>query len=126
VKSCTPPQDADALYTCLEVLEHLEDDLALIYSFPSGARLVFSVPSYDNEAYVRFFPQPLAAFERYSDAVELASWERVSMGPGGRHINLFVGHVGGDRPRPPADPSSVGERSSRRGGRAPGRGRGRA
>lgn len=88
------PQEPDSLYTCLEVLEHLEDDLGLIRQLPDGARLLFTVPSFDAEAHVRFFPHTATAFERYGQAVAVSRWERVGHGKK-THINLFLGTVRG-------------------------------
>ena len=40
---------------CLETLEHLQDDLAVIEKIKPGAYVIFSVPNFDYESHVRHF-----------------------------------------------------------------------
>ena len=56
--------DPDALI-CTEVLEHIEDDLALLSSYPSGKFLVLSVPNFDSFAHVRYFLNRKDVIGRY-------------------------------------------------------------
>jgi 2-polyprenyl-3-methyl-5-hydroxy-6-metoxy-1,4-benzoquinol methylase len=43
-------------YVCLEVLEHIKDDLSIIKKIPKGSNFVFSVPSLSSTpAHVRYF-----------------------------------------------------------------------
>jgi len=55
----------DAL-VCTEVLEHIEDDLAVVSNFKPGVRCLLSVPSYPSEGHVRHFADVRAVTERYS------------------------------------------------------------
>jgi glycosyltransferase involved in cell wall biosynthesis len=41
-------------YICTEVLEHL-DDFKVIGNIPSGKKVIFSVPSFDDESHIRTF-----------------------------------------------------------------------
>lgn len=75
LRTCDIP-DAD-VYVCLEVLEHLEDDLGLLKRIPPGRAVVFSVPSYNSEAHLRTFPRPGDALERYDLIIGTASWQRI-------------------------------------------------
>lgn len=52
---------------CTEVLEHLEDDLALIGQIPPGVRCVLTVPCYDDPAHLRWFPELEDIHERYGE-----------------------------------------------------------
>lgn len=61
-------------YVCLEVLEHLDDDVALMARVPGGHRLIFSVPNYGSATHVRRFPSPAAVWERYGGLVEFRRW----------------------------------------------------
>ncbi len=53
------------LILMLELLEHLENDVALLSRIPAGRSVVFSVPDSDAVAHVRFFPTEEAVSERY-------------------------------------------------------------
>ena len=54
------------LFLCLEVLEHIEEDLKLIKAIPSGKSLIFSVPNFDSFGHMRFFQSSSAVSDRYS------------------------------------------------------------
>ena len=54
------------LVVALELLEHLENDLALLNKIPVGKKVMFSVPNSDAFAHVRFFPNEEAVTDRYS------------------------------------------------------------
>jgi trans-aconitate methyltransferase len=69
--------DRHATYLLLEVLEHLDDDLAVLADLPAGARVIVSVPSTDSEAHVRHFPGVGDALTRYDDVVDIETWQRV-------------------------------------------------
>jgi 2-polyprenyl-3-methyl-5-hydroxy-6-metoxy-1,4-benzoquinol methylase len=55
----------------LEVLEHVQDDLGLLANLRPGTVLFFSLPTFDDEAHVRFFPQPRQVVDRYQSRVDL-------------------------------------------------------
>lgn len=71
-----------ATYTCLEVLEHLEDDLALVRRVPTGHQFVFSVPNYLSASHVRCFPTLADVFGRYGPLLALTRWSLVDFGGG--------------------------------------------
>jgi hypothetical protein len=50
---------------CTEVLEHIEDDLRVIGTFPSGKICVCSVPSFPYKSHVRFFGDACEVKNRY-------------------------------------------------------------
>ena len=50
---------------CSEVLEHVEDDLAIVCRFKPGVRCLCSVPSYWSKAHVRVFKDHQAVIDRY-------------------------------------------------------------
>ncbi len=54
------------LVVALEVLEHLEDDLAVLGRIPAGKDVIFSVPNFDSFGHVRFFPTVASVDERYA------------------------------------------------------------
>lgn len=80
--------DGATVFTCLEVLEHLEDDLDLVGRVPGGHRLIFSVPSYPSESHVRVFRHVGDVFARYERLVDVTAWRALDMGPVGRRIHL--------------------------------------
>lgn len=57
-------------YVCLEVLEHINNDLEVVESIPHGADFVFSVPSRDNAYHVRYFESFDEIQNRYGDYLE--------------------------------------------------------
>lgn len=59
-------ENAADVYILLEVLEHIEQDLELLGSMPSGASIVFSVPNFDSFGHVRFFLDKEEVFDRYA------------------------------------------------------------
>ena len=46
---------SNGLYVCMDVLEHLQDDLAFIRQIPSGSDVLLTLPTYDSDAHVRWF-----------------------------------------------------------------------
>lgn len=54
-----------------EVLEHVEGDLDLLSSLPTGKTVVFSVPSFDSPTHVRKFKTMDAVLERYSGILDI-------------------------------------------------------
>lgn len=80
--------DGSTVFTCLEVLEHLDDDLDLVRRVPGGHRLIFSVPSYLSEAHVRVFRHVSEVFARYEPFVDVVGWRALDMGPVWRRIHL--------------------------------------
>lgn len=76
-------------YVCLEVLEHLDDDLDLIGRIPGGHRLIFSVPNYGSATHVRSFPAPAAIWERYAGLLEFQRWSLIEIGSDTHVIHLI-------------------------------------
>jgi 2-polyprenyl-3-methyl-5-hydroxy-6-metoxy-1,4-benzoquinol methylase len=55
-------------YACLEVLEHIKDDLSVVEKIPKGARFVFSVPSASSAyTHVRYFESFDEIYDRYGE-----------------------------------------------------------
>lgn len=78
----------NAIFTCLETLEHLEDDIGLIQRVPPGHEFIFSVPNYGGAAHLRKFVRVSEAFDRYADLLTFSAWIRIGEGP--RHfIHLY-------------------------------------
>lgn len=61
--------DHDVL-VCTEVLEHIEDDLAVVSNFKPGVRCLLSVPSFPSESHVRHFADVRGVSDRYSPYFE--------------------------------------------------------
>jgi SAM-dependent methyltransferase len=57
---------AHDVLVCTEVLEHIEDDFAVVSNFKPGVRCLLSVPSYPSEGHVRHFADERAVTERYT------------------------------------------------------------
>lgn len=80
LRGYTPPK-ADT-YVCLEVLEHLADDLEVVASLPPGSRFIFSVPSYMSASHVRAFPLVSQVFTRFEPLLDIRRWRKHQWSPG--------------------------------------------
>ena len=58
------------LYTCFEVLEHIEGDIDIIKKMNKNTSILFSVPNYDSKGHVRYFKSFNLIKERYGDFLE--------------------------------------------------------
>lgn len=86
---------SDAVYVCLETLEHLEDDVDLIRRIPVGHQIVFSVPNYGGEAHLRVFQNASDAWNRYGHLLTFSAWQLIGAGPQ-NFIHLYRGMRRGD------------------------------
>jgi trans-aconitate methyltransferase len=78
----------NTMYVCLETLEHLEKDIALVRALPPGHEFVFSVPNYGGAAHLRHFPNAGDAWNRYGHLLTFRSW--LLLGDEPRHaIHLY-------------------------------------
>ena len=59
-----------AVYVCLEVLEHIQDDLRIFSLIPEGAQVIISVPSFDEPSHVRHFKSFAHVIDRYRNKVD--------------------------------------------------------
>jgi len=87
----SPFGDPDVLI-CTEVLEHIEGDLALLSSFPSGKFLILSVPNFDSFAHVRYFLNQREVIERYGHIFIESNIELVQF-PGGNVLWIMSGII---------------------------------
>lgn len=71
----------NTVYVCSEVLEHLEDDLALVRKIPSGHRFIFTVPNFDSASHVRVFRNVGDLWGRYEGLLKFRSWKLIELGP---------------------------------------------
>lgn len=86
----TDPLPAAETYVLLEVLEHLDDDLAVLGRIPLGARVVLSVPSFHSASHVRFFAGRDEARDRYQPVLRDIELEYVELPRG--YFHLIAGH----------------------------------
>ena len=75
---------------CLEVLEHIPDDIALFKGLPSGSKLIASVPDYDAFGHLRVFPDKASVHARYGDFFEKMIVQNIQTNPRA-NIWLFTG-----------------------------------
>ncbi len=62
---------------CTEVLEHLEEDLEVIQNWPSGIKVICTVPNYDSDYHVRFFENEEQINKRYNGLIKFERIFRV-------------------------------------------------
>lgn len=55
----------------LEVLEHVTDDLGVLANLRKGTPVIFSLPTFDDEAHVRFFRSPQEIVNRYNELIDI-------------------------------------------------------
>jgi trans-aconitate methyltransferase len=72
---------SNTVYTCLETLEHLDDDVSLVRRIPVGHEFVFSVPNFGGEAHLRTFQNVSDAWLRYGLLLDFTAWHRLGTGP---------------------------------------------
>jgi SAM-dependent methyltransferase len=58
--------DCDAVI-CMEVLEHIEEDFAVLSCFPRGSRCLMTVPNFPWRSHVRHFTSEQAVADRYGE-----------------------------------------------------------
>lgn len=82
----SPDRSGNTVYVCSEVLEHLEDDLALVRAVPPGHRLLFTVPNFDSESHLRVFRGVGDLWARYGHLVDFRRWVMVGSDRQGIHV----------------------------------------
>lgn len=97
LRSWGPDDDRSSttVYTCLETLEHIEDDIDVVRRVPVGHEFIFSVPNYGGEAHLRVFQNVSDAWERYGHLLTFTGWLRLGAGPH-NFIHLYRAERRGD------------------------------
>lgn len=62
---------------CTEVLEHIENDIAVIKNWRIGSHCVCSVPNFDSKSHVRFFRDTRQVAERYSSVINITNVQKI-------------------------------------------------
>jgi len=62
---------------CLEVLEHIPNDLEVISKWPKGTTCICSVPNFDSTYHERFFTNKDEVTYRYSELLDIEKISRV-------------------------------------------------
>lgn len=60
------------VFICMEVLEHINNDIRILELLPAGKKIIFSVPTFDDPAHVRSFPNFHLVKARYSKYVDFS------------------------------------------------------
>lgn len=84
------PADIDVIVS-LEVLEHMDKDVALIRNLPKGKRFVFSVPNFDSKNHVRYFSNALEIVDRYSNYCSITDVKPIQSKRKNRCLFIFHG-----------------------------------
>ena len=64
---------------CLEVLEHLDDDLQIISRMQNNTRIIFSVPDFLCDSHQRCFKSEQAVVDRYSNLINFVSIQKIKI-----------------------------------------------
>ena len=70
-------QDLYDTAICLEVLEHLNNDIDVILNIEEGKTLIFSVPNFDDPGHVRWFISERQIKSRYYKLLDIRSIVRI-------------------------------------------------
>jgi 2-polyprenyl-3-methyl-5-hydroxy-6-metoxy-1,4-benzoquinol methylase len=62
--------DSHTLFTCFELLEHIDNDLEFIERLPSSAPLIFTVPGFDSASHARSFSSTGHVRARYKGLLQ--------------------------------------------------------
>jgi 2-polyprenyl-3-methyl-5-hydroxy-6-metoxy-1,4-benzoquinol methylase len=72
---------------CLEVLEHIEDDLTILKNIKKGTNIIISVPNYDSAGHVRYFHNIQRVIQRYGSYFNVEYHKKY---PAGINKEIFV------------------------------------
>lgn len=70
------------IYTCFEVLEHINQDLEVLQRMKKGKYVIASVPNFDSRGHVRYFDKIQDVCNRYESHININHISCVSMGQG--------------------------------------------
>jgi len=82
---------------CLEVLEHIDEDLQVLRKLSRDTPIIFSVPSSDSAGHVRFFSDKDGVYERYKDVVEIYEIDTSDLNNSPDTLFIVYGHSLGNR-----------------------------
>ena len=57
------------LVLAVDMLEHVEDDFGIIGHIKKGTPVIFTLPTFDDQAHVRWFRHPEEIYERYGSRI---------------------------------------------------------
>ncbi|MEA3312612.1 MAG: class I SAM-dependent methyltransferase [candidate division WOR-3 bacterium] len=80
VGDATNPNCYDCDYNAvvaLEVMEHVADDLAVIRNIKQGTSIVFSLPTFDDPAHIRWFTTRRRIIRRYYKLIDIREIVRI-------------------------------------------------
>jgi len=83
----------DAIYVCIEALEHIVRDMDVIRRIPSGSPVIFSVPNRDYESHVRYFKNQNVIINRYESLIDFdnCEWRIIETNPA-KDAKIFMFH----------------------------------
>ena len=89
---CTQVFDCEFdVYICLEVLEHISNDLGVLEKIPPGKEVVCSVPNFEAEGHLRLFDSVESVVDRYSRVLDISGVVPVEMSRNGNKLFVFNG-----------------------------------
>ncbi len=69
------------LFTCLEVLEHINDDIKVLEGLPINSLFIFSVPNRDFHSHVRWFNTLEEVINRYNFWIDFTKTHIIETNP---------------------------------------------
>mgnify|MGYP001308438376 CR=1 FL=1 len=85
----------NSMYLCLEVLEHINNDIELIEKLTPDREYIFSVPNYMSNGHVRIYKSEKEIKQRYSHLLEINEIKKFYIGDEKKNkvIFLFSGKI---------------------------------
>lgn len=84
----------NSLFTMIETLEHISEDIEVIKSLPKQSTLIGSVPSSQSAGHVRVFSGPSAVVARYEKIIDFNFFKKMHLRPNAKTtITIFKGTI---------------------------------
>jgi len=84
----------NSLFTMIETLEHISEDVDVIKSMPKQSTIIGSVPSSQSAGHVRVFSGPSAVVARYEKIIDFNFVKKIHLRPKAKStITIFRGTI---------------------------------
>jgi len=83
----------NTLFTAIETLEHINDDIKVLKSLPKDSIIIGSVPNKMSVGHVRVFKGKDDVVKRYSNIIEFDFLKEITMKPKMSLISIFRGKI---------------------------------
>jgi len=82
-------QQTGVIFTLLETLEHIEDDLSVIKKIQPNNKIIISVPNRDFISHVRHFKKISDVIDRYDSLIKFDKFSEINTNPN-KNAKVFI------------------------------------